>query len=352
MAIGAISVSLFFWLPLLACVWHLPPSHLGNTALPDIDDLEASNSRPVIGVLACRCVPPILDVSAGFVCDSFIPLSYAQWIEQAGARVVPLYPGMSDEHFDRVLSKLNGVVTIGGFWGPDNRAPPEFAKIWHHALKLGESGEVFPIWGTCQGMEDILQMASGLTYPEFLFHTDAADLPLPLKFQPSRDHDGMFFNEVAFPGSSIFRQWFSNLPISYHHHDWGISPQTLATLPNASNMFVALAISQDRRGSDFVSVMAGTKLPIYASAFHPEKPQFEWPIMNFGFFNSTQIPHSRKAILANSHLGAVFVSQARKSNRRFDNHSELMESLIYNSKLQYTATSSGLVRYFAECYIF
>lgn len=265
--------------------------------------------------------------------------------------MAPLHVGMTDDHFDRILSQLNGALFIGGFNGPDGRVWPEVRRVWEHALMSAKAGEVFPLWGTCQGLDDMVQLASGTTYSRFMISTLADDFPAPLDFKPLSTHDfGPLFDEAQFPGAHRFRKWLHEMPITYHHHDSGISPSILASLPNIPNILEVVATSRDRRGFEFISIIQGKTLPIFASAFHPEKPAFEWPLVQASDIVSLQIPHSQEAVMANEHLGSVFVSYARRSNRTFQNMEDLRASLIYDSKLVYTRNRSGLIRYFDECF--
>ena len=82
--------------------------------------------------------------------------------------------------------------------------------------------------------------------------------------------------------------------------------------------FQVVATSVDRHQQRFISLLQGRHHPFFASAFHPEKPAFEWGHHSTGMLVDTEIPHSREAILANLHLGAAFVQQARRNFNRFE----------------------------------
>jgi len=344
---GALYVSWFIWIPYLMLQnGFLHHWGMSDTGRASSGNMTNANFRPVIAVLAGPCVAPLPSD-----CKYYIPASYVRWIQQAGARVVPLHADMTDEHFSSVLSRTNGAMAIGGFGGANGRASPQLVKIWNHAMALANDGEVYPLWGTCQGLDDIVQIASNTTYDHFLSTTRAADLPLPLVFPKQHlRHRGLLFNEALFPGANTFQKWFRDLPISYHHHDYGISPRTFFSLPHVSNIFEVIATGFDRDGLEFVSMIRGHKLPIFATMFHPEKPAFEWPLLQSALINSTLIPHSEKAVLANQHLGHVFVAHARQNTRRFQSNSELQDLLVYNSRLVFTAKESGMITYFDECF--
>eukprot|EP00933_Yihiella_yeosuensis_P078578 TRINITY_DN9016_c2_g1_i1.p1 TRINITY_DN9016_c2_g1~~TRINITY_DN9016_c2_g1_i1.p1 ORF type:complete len:389 (+),score=48.78 TRINITY_DN9016_c2_g1_i1:72-1169(+) len=305
---------------------------------------EKTNDRPVIAILASPC-------DGLYNCSSYIPGSYVRWIQQAGARVVPLTISMDDAEFTHVLQHVNGALTIGGFFEMNGTAEPRVRKIWEHAMTLAEKGESFPIWGTCLGVHDLIQLASGLVYGAFLKPTETDDIALPLQFLQGASSDSLF-DEDTMPGSKVFRKWFEQLPITYHHHEWGVSPDTVTGLKLLDDTFEVVATAKDRHGFEFVALLRGRKKPIFASSFHPEKTAFEWGVHHRGILKNTNIPHSREAILANLHLGTAFVDHARRSPRGFDAEPDMAKFLINEYPLVYTSNFKELIHYFEECYIF
>eukprot|EP00434_Breviolum_minutum_P026161 symbB.v1.2.023128.t1/scaffold2095.1/size89733/3 len=336
--VGALLASLV-WLPLLVTRSAQPPR---NRELPAVLATVEENSRPVIGILASDC--GIL-----YNCSSYIPASYVQLLQQGGAQVVPLYPGMEDDDFDHVLAHVNGVMTIGGFFKMNGKAEKHIQRIYDHAMAVASRGDVYPIWCTCVGIHDLVQLTTGRVYAEFLTRTFAENLALPLHFQAGTGH--LLFDDELFPGSSAYRDWLQSHPITFHHHQWGITPDTFHNIKELREKFEIVATSVDRRNQSFVSLMQGRRHSIFASAFHPEKPAFEWGFHTHGLLQNTQIPHSHKAILANLHFGAAFVQQARRNFNRFKAE-ELPKRLIFNFPLFYTARFPELIRYFEESYMF
>ncbi|CAK9037766.1 Gamma-glutamyl hydrolase A (Conjugase A) (GH A) (Gamma-Glu-X carboxypeptidase A), partial [Durusdinium trenchii] len=285
----------------IACLVLIPATLYSATlpALPRAEGLTAfsagarsaakawtENERPVIAILASDC--GIL-----YNCSSYIPASYVQLLQQGGAQVVPLYPGMKEEEFDHVLSHVNGVMTIGGFFKMNGTADVYMRKIYDHVVSATKRGEIFPFWATCVGIHDMVQLVSGKVYADFLTRTYAENLALPLHFEPSADLK-LLFDEEVLPGSSTLRRWLSDEPLTFHHHQWGITPSTFHGIKELRDGFRILATSEDRSGTTFISLLQGRQHPLFASAFHPEKPAFEWGYHTSGLLQNTAIPHSRQ----------------------------------------------------------
>ncbi|CAE7863432.1 gghA [Symbiodinium microadriaticum] len=346
LVVGAALASLL-WLPVV-CLLGLREPNPGQRApgaqgAVSFQSKESHlNDRPVIAILASDC--GIL-----YNCSSYIPASYVHLLEQGGAQVVPLHPEMPDDEFDHVLSHVNGAMTIGGFFDLNGTAEYHIRKLYDHALELAKGGEVFPLWATCVGIHDVAQMATGVVYGEFLHRTSADNLALPLRFTGVQERE--LFDESSFPGSAVYRQWLQDAALTFHHHLWGILPETFQRFQALRDSFEIVATAVDRNGQEFIALMQGRHHAIFASAFHPEKPAFEWGLHRTGLLQNTQIPHSRRAILVNLHFGAAFVQQARQNLRKFLPE-ELSKRLIYNHRVDYTARFPELIRYFEQSYIF
>ena len=75
--------------------------------------------------------------------------AYVQFMESAGARVVPLVVGESKEVTLEKLSKLNGVLFPGG-----DGDYLEFGRFIFETIKeYNDNGTFYPAWGTCLGYE-------------------------------------------------------------------------------------------------------------------------------------------------------------------------------------------------------
>lgn len=88
--------------------------------------------------------------------NSYIMTAYVDFIQTAGARVVPLIAGEPKEVTLEKLSKLSGVLFPGG--GGDYL---EFGRFIFNKIKeYNDNGTYFPAWGTCLGFENFAIYAS------------------------------------------------------------------------------------------------------------------------------------------------------------------------------------------------
>jgi gamma-glutamyl hydrolase len=109
------------------------------------------------------------------------------------------------------------------------------------------------------------------------------------------------------------------------HHD-GVSPTTFITNKRLANFFDVLSTNIDTSGHPFVSTIEGKAKPVYATQWHPERPQFDWTRAS-NFANNY---HSADAVVANSWMSRFFVDETRRNHRSFKTKAEEAAALIYN----------------------
>ena len=84
-----------------------------NSIKPDDDKSEDFNYRPIIGVLAQELSEALVPWY-GDNYTSYIGAAYVKWIEQAGARVVPVLINQDEDYYEKIFSSTNGLVIPGG----------------------------------------------------------------------------------------------------------------------------------------------------------------------------------------------------------------------------------------------
>ena len=75
---------------------------------------DVVNQTPVIGILSQQNPYEFSEDERFLSTDSYMMAAYVKYLEQAGARVVPLIMGEPEEVTMDKLSKLNGVFFPGG----------------------------------------------------------------------------------------------------------------------------------------------------------------------------------------------------------------------------------------------
>ena len=72
------------------------------------------NSRPIIGILAQE-LSPRLKKWYGDIYTSQIQAACVKYIEQAGARVVPVLINQDEDYYEKIFNSTNGLVMPGGW---------------------------------------------------------------------------------------------------------------------------------------------------------------------------------------------------------------------------------------------
>jgi gamma-glutamyl hydrolase len=272
------------------------------------------NLRPIIGILAI----PSTESS-----NSFIHASYVEWLEQGGARVVPIPHDTPPLEIDEILQSINGVLFTGG--ALDLEFNSTFVKAADQILNhvRNSRDDYFPMWVTCMGFQMLTglvvrDLGSDVIVPGY----DSYRLAIPLEFTEHARKSRLF------GGASD--EIFSNLAkknITANVHHFSIQPELYANNDLLKDMFEVLSYNHDRKGRPFVSSIEGRNLPIYGVQWHPEKPQYEWDV----YTNPEEsLPHDPAAYPAMQYFSNFFISEARKNIRRFPNASEESRRLIYN----------------------
>mgnify|MGYP002631581910 CR=1 FL=1 len=78
--------------------------------------------------------------------------TYVRYIQQQGARVVPILYSESDEITLEKLKGLNGVLFPGG--AGDYLHKGKF--VLDQVKKFNDDGQLYPLWGTCLGYENLV----------------------------------------------------------------------------------------------------------------------------------------------------------------------------------------------------
>eukprot|EP00727_Mastigamoeba_balamuthi_P010710 m51a1_g6261 hypothetical protein (314) ;mRNA; r:125718-126863 len=282
----------------------------------------AAAVAPVIGVLTS----PVDDDPS--VQGSSLSSHYVKWVEAAGARVVPLLYDEDPQRLAARLDALNGLFLTGGDFSiaPDTAYFRAASALWRRALDYNARGDVFPVWGTCNGFEVISILAAGthaiLTEGAF----DAEGLMLPLELaQPAAARSSLLGDAPAEVLRALAANSTSNL------HVCGVTPEDFARNEGISGMFAVLSENADRGGKRFISTIEGLKVPVYATQWHPERI-FVWS-------EEENVVHSDEATVVSQWVGRKFVAAARRSAHRFATAADEHSALIGNHCARITASS-------------
>ena len=165
------------------------------------------NTRPIVGVLTlpldhseCLSARTMLQHS-GTHATSCLSTLYVKWLESAGARVAPIRYDLPAIELRALLSSLNGALITGGEIDITSLASPYMqaaGTLYGYALERHAASEVWPLWGTCMGLQvlSILGAGSSDVLARRAYHTN---LLLPLSLTPAAQHSRMLCSPTNAP---------------------------------------------------------------------------------------------------------------------------------------------------------
>ncbi|KNC83421.1 hypothetical protein SARC_04337 [Sphaeroforma arctica JP610] len=250
---------------------------------------------------------------------------YARWLEQSGARIVPIRYNAPREELDELFSSINGLLYTGGDLSLKFDTP--YYKTAHYlynkAIAANDEGDFFPIWGTCMGFQLISIMAA-VDYSVLdhgVYDSDGIMLPLvPTEYASSS-------RMLARASKELLHDIFEKPTTVNLHHD-GITPETWASNEKLSSFFDVISTNEDSKNRPFISTFEAKDYPIYGAQWHGEKVAFDF--MDKTESNGTFINHSYEAVAVSQYFSNFFVSECRKSQHRFQSATEESNHLLYH----------------------
>ncbi len=263
----------------------------------------------------------------------YVPASYVKWLELAGARVVPVSYYASDAEVDELFAQANGALFPGG----GSPAPAAARRLYSRVKQAHAAGDYFPLWGTCDGFEWIMQIAAA-DDSVLTGGFDAENISLPLNLTAEAES-----SELLGEASGVFVQGLTPrtsvldalraLPLTMNNHVQAVTPADFRSSAPLSGSFRLLATNADRNGREFVSMVEGAGgLPVWATQFHPEKNIFEQGVYLPSGRPYEAIHHDVAAVAAAQYFANFFVNRARRSNHSFRDANDEWEHLVYQDK--------------------
>lgn len=296
-------------LPLLFLTGLCSSSPGNGTAKPR--QLSSLNQRPIIGILAQENLPEDPSPQG----SSYIAASYVKFIESAGGRVVPVRINRTEEEYAKIFNSINGLLLPGGDINIEYSKFTEAARVFYKlALKANNAGDYFPLWGTCQGFQQLTVLTAN---KNLLTNTDTEAVALPLVFSPGAQFSRLFKH---FPKNLL--QSLAQENITGNFHVWSLSVQNYSRNPALKRFYKVLSTNTDGK-IEFISTMEAHRYPFYAVQWHPEKSPFEW-------IDKPGMVHSAAAVQASFYTANFFISEARKNTHKFPSADDEEKALIYN----------------------
>jgi len=192
---------------------------------------------------------------------SYAMHSYVDFIQSAGARVVPLIMSEPEEVTLDKLSKVNGVLFPGG--DGDYLEYGEF--VFNKIKEYNDNGVYYPAWGVCMGYENMLSYVADDGWNVMgSYEMDYGSLELDFLVDP---RDTQMFGQL---GNDAF--FFEDNAFTYNSHHWGVDPELFETDQGLKDMYYVTAISYlPSDGRPFVASVESKDYPFFGTQFHPEK---------------------------------------------------------------------------------
>ena len=255
--------------------------------------------------------------------NSYLPNSYIKWLEQSGAKVVPIPFNLSEKKLLSMLKQLNGVLFPGG--GVDRNTKSDFKKyiksfkqIFNYAMQETDKGHPFPLWATCLGFEFMCMMP----YDEETIIHNFKNRFL-LKRTAARGHNVHFrlYKNAKNPLIKLDKnnEITKNAKI-FMNHRYGFLMEK-ETIDVFSKYLDIISINKDRNRREYVSTIKFKKYPFWGVQWHPEKVIYE--------HKDTHIEHSLENIKFATLWSEFFIRECMKS----PNHFKDKELLINNFPL-------------------
>ena len=265
-----------------------------------------NNFKPTIGIYAMPY--PTNDYS--IYNQTLVGISYIRWLESSGANVLIIQQWYSNETFDEILNKINGIILHGGtrnvVFGTNHTWENGLEYIYYKSLE-----KKIPIFGICLGLSIIGRLVEDQKYVcEYGFN----NIHIIRGFNVTDYNSKMFslFNE------SLLNSLYENS--AYYNHRWAINMTTFDKNINLKNMLKITSISNDNESKEFINSFEGINDYLYGTQFHPEKTPFQRK--NESDFDNVKLDHEiiyeKNSIRVSTLLGIFFVEECRKNKNRFD----------------------------------
>ena len=217
-------------------------------------------AKPIFGILS---LPEPIDDNTTFINES-IDGAYINWLESAGAIVLPLHVWYTQTELKNILDHINGVLLQGSF------RLLNFSSKWENNARFIFNYTLenhLPIFGICFGFR-ILNIFMSKNNSCMIRMRNHGNHNIELiKNTTKKSTLFSLFKEKDFES-------FEKNETTVFIHRFGITPEMFFNEKNLIDNYVLTSYGYDLDGVKFIDSIENDFYKIYGTQFHPEKTPF------------------------------------------------------------------------------
>jgi len=294
------------------------------------------NNKPVIGILTLPMSNWFIDniIHNSKNIKSYLPTAYVRWIENSGARIVPLQYTLVKPLLVSELMQVNGVIICGengsiNYLHEDVNIDNETIRwmkaaftIFEFAKKENHQNRHFPLLGIGTGYEELFFMATKPNYYEKL------SIENSMKFSENEkpSNELVILSDKTLeplkltktPGdfvSYISDKTWSKTKVCYNTAGLALNVKAFPDF-----LEINAKSKNSKHNTEYATIYSFKEMPFYGFSFHPEAVHYEWSELEIN--KNIALDFSKKTSM-------FFVDECRK------NFAKLLskKTLIYNYTL-------------------
>ena len=314
------------------------------------------NNRPVIGILTNALSNWLGDniTIDSRRAKSYLPAAYVNWIENSGARVVPIQYTATRPVIFSYLAQLNGVIICGDISPIDYATLKKGTKFdtnilrWAHsefvifqwAKKQNNLGKYFPVLGIGMGYEELIFMNLMPKYYSKITDSKSVWADIPAGYKPTdelvkasdtywasplilTDTPGIFGSKI----SKADQKLWAKKPVCYTTPGWAMNAKSKKIDKIKEFLEINSIVKHRKLKTEYINIYSFKEFPFYGMAFHPEAVTYSWV--------EKMIPQTDVGVDFSHKMSEIFVNECRKNLTQLSSN----KILIYN----YTLFSSEKV---------
>jgi len=264
-----------------------------------IKTIDINEYKPVIGIYG-NSYP---DTDFIYANQTVYAGSNIRFLESHGAETMAIHQWYSEKELDEILSKVNGVLFIGG--SRDFNLSAKWEKNALYIINKAKKNGL-PIWGTCQGFQLIISLIAN---DASIIKKEYSHLSVLDKINKEDLKNSKIFNLFDEKSLNIL---FNNNSILFDH-SFGLSEKDYNENQLLKNDLVISTYANDSKGKKFANTFEpkNQSINIFGSQFHPESMPFirspKWNIEN-----------ENNVLRMNMLIGSFIVELGRKNKNKFE----------------------------------